>query len=151
MTPTALNPEVQAAICGAIEMGLPLTHAAAEAGVDRKTVYRWLAEGEKDLEAGEKLTPCATFAAAYARARSKKVRRLLSKIKRMAAKENQITGLQDPKPLMWILERTEPEFRPNSKVESDVNLSLNADTLADAAAKLEQKLAEAEAALGGPK
>jgi hypothetical protein len=45
--PTKLTPELQERLCSAIRTGSYLAPACGHAGVDRRTLYRWLAAGRK--------------------------------------------------------------------------------------------------------
>lgn len=112
--------EIREAIAAAVEKrSMPVSHAAALAGVHPRTVQRWLEQGAKDIDSGDAESVHAVFAAAIARARAAKVGRLLADIETIAKTENAVTGVADAKPLMWTLERTEPEFR--ARTETEVN------------------------------
>tara|TARA_Y100000401_G_C8322545_1_gene226262 strand:- start:276 stop:728 length:453 start_codon:yes stop_codon:yes gene_type:complete len=49
-----LTREVQDRIVKGLKLGLTYEHAAAYAGIDRATLYRWLARGRRDADNGEK-------------------------------------------------------------------------------------------------
>lgn len=70
---TLLTPEVQAAICAALERAVPLKYAAMAAGVAERTVHEWVERGER----GE--APYSAFAAAVACAKGKAVVNLTDK------------------------------------------------------------------------
>ena len=50
---TKLNPEIQQRVVRGLGLGLTYDHAAAYAGIDRATFYRWLARGRRDADNGE--------------------------------------------------------------------------------------------------
>lgn len=123
------TPEIRDAIAGAIEtLMIPLTHAASKAGLHPRTARRWLEQGDKDIDAGLHETPHALFAHAVACARSAKVETLVTEIRAIAKQPSAITGLSDPKPLMWMLERTEPEFKSKTEVEQRVEIAADPKT-----------------------
>lgn len=137
--PTLLTPETQAAICGAVEvLSLPLRHAAAAAGVSYFTVRDWVRLGEADMAADPPRESIhATFARELARARAAKVRKLTGLILTASETPNAY-GVMDPKPAMWLLERTEPrDFAPLQKIEAEVNAPTT-DAKAELAAMLDK-------------
>jgi hypothetical protein len=68
-----LTRENTAAICEALEMAVPLNHAAGARGISEGTVNDWMEKGRKGIE------PYAAFAATISRARHIAVQKLASK------------------------------------------------------------------------
>jgi hypothetical protein len=52
--PSKLTPEVEARLLQALSVGAFRKTAAAYAGIGRSTLYRWVEQGEADIEAGIK-------------------------------------------------------------------------------------------------
>ncbi len=50
---TKLTKHVQERVVKALQLGLTYEHAAAFAGIDKATLYRWMARGRRDAENGE--------------------------------------------------------------------------------------------------
>lgn len=99
--PSSLTDETVDDIVRMLERGAYLTHASAAVGVDRRTLYRWLEQGGKDLAEGRN-TDEAKFHARVAQARAKgKV--AMCQVIDDAAK-------RDWRAAAWMLERTDPEL-----------------------------------------
>lgn len=99
--PSSLTEETVDDIVRMLERGAYLTHAAAAVGVDRRTLYRWLEQGGKDLAEGRN-TEEATFHSRVAQARAKG-RVAMCQVIDDAAK-------RDWRAAAWMLERTDPEL-----------------------------------------
>lgn len=61
MSDSKFTPDTREKILNAIQAGNYLTTAAAIAGIDRRTVYRWKKRGEEDINAGKTRTRWAKF------------------------------------------------------------------------------------------
>lgn len=115
--PTDLTPEIQEALCAAIDKGVPIRYACALAEVGVSTFYGWIEKGERDEKSGE-TSAYSDFANAVTRARARKTERLLVKLEKYANETNFVTGMHDLKGLIWLLERTEQQdFAPRQKTE----------------------------------
>lgn len=84
-----------------LEAGAYLTHAAAAVGVDRRTLYRWLAQGQQDTAAGE-ATQEASFWSEVGQARARG-RVAMCEVIDQASR-------RDWRAAAWMLERTDPEL-----------------------------------------
>lgn len=89
------TPELTAAFVAAIKSGLSRTSAASKAGIGRKTVYRWIEQGEAGVE------PYTQFVKALFDAETDHQTRLLRTIE-SAAEEGTWQASA------WILERRYP-------------------------------------------
>ena len=72
--PTKLTPEVQQAICDALERGEVHVHAIEHGGIGETTYYEWLAKGEEGIK------PYAEFRAATIRAESRGRKKIFDQI-----------------------------------------------------------------------
>lgn len=104
--PTKLTQRLEARILKVVVEGNYAETAAAAAGIDTTTFFRWLARGR----AGEE--PYAAFASKIARARAEAEAKLVRVVQRRGGAQ----GAQ------WLLERTRPRFaqRVNVKVEHEL-------------------------------
>ena len=99
--PRLLTPEVQEAICEAIENGATLEIAAQAAGIAPRTLDEWLHHGRKELQENpDAAGPCANFVRAANVASAKLETDLLATIQ--AASEKNWTASA------WLLERKHP-------------------------------------------
>ncbi len=131
--PTKLTPEVQEAICKALERGEVHVHAAEHGGISETTYYEWRTRGEE----GEQ--PFAEFLEATTRAEAKGRRLVFEKIRQHA--------VNDWRAGAWLLERRYPQYygraaRVDLKVESKVEI--DHDLAASAIEKLRAAIAKAE-------
>lgn len=107
--PTKLTPELSAKLVALIEGGMLLEHAAAEVGIHRATLFRWLAEGEKE-DADELY---AEFCDGCERARARAERAVLDELKMRSE-----PGAGDWKACQWRLQFMNPRrFKPADKHE----------------------------------
>lgn len=132
-----LNPELEAAICRDLALGIPLKYAAEANGTAEMTVHHWLEKGAAGIE------PYAHFREAVTRARAIAVTMLVRKV---------LAGENGSAQAAWMLERRYPKDfgqrqhlelsgRDGNPIEHDVRI----DPVSDAAAR-----ALLEAALGRP-
>lgn len=128
-----LTPEVQKKFLDAIAINTPFGKACALAGVGEPTVREWISRG-KGEHATRKRTPLyAAFADAYARACAYATAHRLVRLEEIGKggkvifekttvvekkDGSKVTTTEvrktapDPRPDMWALERTEPDFAP---------------------------------------
>ena len=100
--PRLLTPEVQEAICEAMEFGATLEIAAQAAGIGARTLDEWLQHGRKELrENPDAEGPCANFVRAVNIASAKLERDLLANIQAEAEKNWTARA--------WLLERKFPQ------------------------------------------
>lgn len=97
--PTSLTPEVQAAICDALEKGNYRATAAAAAGVHRNTLINWEKWGE------EGKAPYADFLTAMQMAEAKSEMQLLEDIRTARPGTPGVTGADVWTNRAWVLER----------------------------------------------
>jgi hypothetical protein len=95
--PKLLTPEVQAAVCKHVADGVPLTFAAALAGISPRSLFGWLKKGR-----AEETPNTIALLAAVTKARAEAVALRISRI----AKAAQDGSWQAD---AWHLERTSPE------------------------------------------
>lgn len=107
--PTSLTPEVQRAICAALEKGNYLETAASAGGVHRNTLRSWIQRGEVGEE------PYAAFLCAVKTAEDKGERLLLRTIRK---------GVDGWQARAWIMERRWPA-RWGGRVRITVNEELS--------------------------
>lgn len=91
--PTGLTPEVEKRLLDLFRAGVPATHAARSASIGQRTLFQWIARGERALDdhedTGEKIPerelPFAQFAQRAARARAEGMARAVMNIQKSAA------------------------------------------------------------------
>lgn len=116
--PSKLTPETQAAIVAAVEEGNYPEVAAESEGVNGRTYYRWMQQGESDAPEDE---PYRQFRQAITRARAKAERSMVGIVRAAAA--------DDPRAAEWYLERSASDRwgrRDKLTIESAVNAELDA-------------------------
>ncbi len=95
--PRLLTPEVQEAICEAMEFGATLEIAARAAGIGARTLDEWLQHGRKELQENPDAEgPCADFVRAANVAEANCETDLLANIQEEAPKTWQAAA--------WLLE-----------------------------------------------
>ncbi len=138
--PTKLTPEVQKAICDALERGEVHVHAIEHGGIGETTYYEWLAKGEEGLK------PYAEFRAATMRAEARGRKKIFDQI------QTQVE--HDWRAGAWLLERRYSEhygkaarvdLKVEGRVQVDHGLAQSAlEKLASEVAKAELKGKEGE-------
>lgn len=133
MRETDLTDAVAAEICDSVRKGNTLKGAAAYAGFDESTLYKWLRRGR----AGEQ--PFVQFVQALTRAREEAKLEALAVIR--AAQTPGEFGVDDWRARAWFLERSFPEefgkrleIEVKSRVQSlldDVEPLMSADAYAE--------------------
>ena len=93
--PTDCTPELTAALCAELRVGMSIKAACQHVGLDDSTFRRWMQRGEDGEE------PFATFRAQATRAKSDGVRALVVTVRKAAS--------SDWRAAAWILERRAPE------------------------------------------
>lgn len=113
---TDLNERLEAMICEALELGLPITSACNLVGVSHTSYYNWLHRGEaykEALESGGDVDPGEevffSFLEATTRARSKCEATLLQEIREHAPK--------DWKAAAFVLERSFKNWGKKDQVD----------------------------------
>lgn len=103
--PEKLNPEIQQAICDALEKGSYIETAAAKAGISKTTLYDWLKKGarakDENGEYEEGLLPYVEFSNAIEKAMAAGEQNHVDNIARHAKENWQASA--------WMLERKFPE------------------------------------------
>lgn len=108
-----VEPRITKTLCKLIAQGVPIKHACSMAGIGESTFHRWCDEGAKENASDE----LREFRESITRARVEKITKLLETIEKASTLASYTSGLLDWKAAAWLLERTEPEFRPNQKTE----------------------------------
>lgn len=93
--PTDCTPELTAALCAELKLGMSIRGACQHVGIDDSTFRKWMMRGE----AGEE--PFVTFRTEATRAKADGVRALVATVRKAAS--------QDWRAAAWILERREPD------------------------------------------
>ena len=93
--PTDCTPELTAALCDELKLGMTIRAACQHVGIDDSTYRKWMMRGEDGEE------PFVTFRTAATRAKADGIRALVVTV-RKAAKD-------DWRAAAWMLERREPE------------------------------------------
>ncbi len=131
--PTKLTPEVQQAICDALERGEVHVHAIEHGGIGETTYYEWLAKGEEGIK------PYAEFQAATTRAEARGRKAIFDTIRSQAS--------TDWRAGAWLLERRYSEhYGKAARVDLNVKGKVEIDHgLAESALeKIEGEIAKAE-------
>lgn len=115
-----LNDMIHEQIVRAIRSGAPFAHAAAMAGIGERTLYDWLARGERALLAADSSLPVEATEEPFARFRSDvDIARAQARVAAVATITRAIVGekaedgtwitFPDWKAAAWYLERSAPE------------------------------------------
>ena len=121
MARTLLNESIHELIVASVQTGAPFSHAAARAGIGERTLYDWLARGERyDLAVESGLEPSAADAPfsrlradIYAARGTVRVRAVAMIQRAIVGERDETTGqwvtFPDWKAAAWYLERSAPE------------------------------------------
>lgn len=123
--PTRLTPDVHAALVEALTTGCYRETAARAAGIGVSTLYRWLEQGEADIE-HDKATPHRELREALEKAEADAEQTALKIIRAAAPKNWQAAA--------WMLERKNPDRwgrRDAMKVEHSGSVKTDLSKLTD--------------------
>lgn len=121
MARTILNDQIHNEILAAVQVGATYAHAAAAAGIGERTLYEWLARGERyDLAVESGLEPprddvaFSVLRSEVQRARARARLAAVSTIRlayqgQRDPETGEFTVFPDWKAAAWYLERTSPE------------------------------------------
>lgn len=93
--PTDCTPELTAALCAELKLGMSIRAACQHVGIDDSTFRKWMMRGADGEE------PFVTFRTEATQAKSDGVRALVVTVRKAAA--------SDWRAAAWILERREPD------------------------------------------
>lgn len=93
--PTDCTPELTAALCAELKLGMSIRAACQHVGIDDSTYRKWMMRGDDGEE------PFVTFRTAATQAKSDGVRALVVTVRKAAT--------SDWRAAAWILERREPD------------------------------------------
>src|SRR5580704_13853511 len=112
-----LTPDVEKLILEAIALGSPKTRAAELAGITHPTLFRWIEQGEADLER-DLDTELSTLCTSIKKAEGAFVAYALQQIHDAAPKQWQAAA--------WLLERRHPEDWALRKAEASIDSLMEA-------------------------